>query len=110
MIVNDDTVNRGYMLVEKYMVVPKHGIIIPGVQGMHPHALGKMMIGEDKDKFCLFPAHVGYDVDTRYQSFLFIPIHEIICFVEPEEHERFEPYKKLNPPKEGDQWIGTTDR
>ncbi len=39
MIVNDDTINRGYMLVEKYMVTPKSGIIIPGVQGMHPHAL-----------------------------------------------------------------------
>lgn len=36
MIVNEETINQGYMLVEKYMVVPKSGIIIPGVQGMHP--------------------------------------------------------------------------
>ncbi len=48
MIVNDDTINRGYMLVEKYMVVPKHGIIIPGVQGMHPHTLCKPGV------FCAF--------------------------------------------------------
>lgn len=39
MIVNEETINQGYMLVEKYMVVPKSGIIIPGVQGMYPHAL-----------------------------------------------------------------------
>jgi len=110
MIVNEDTINTGYMLIEKYMVTPKGGIIVPGMSGLHQHCLGKLMIGEHKGKFCLFPAHVGYDVETRYQSFLFIPLREIICFVEPEEHESFEPYKKLTVPKEGEQWISSLDK
>jgi len=45
MRVLEDTINLGYLLVEKYMVVPKTGIIIPGVQGLSPHAIGKIMIG-----------------------------------------------------------------
>jgi len=105
MRVLEDTINLGYLLVEKYMVVPKTGIIIPGVQGLSPHAIGKIMIGEDKGKFVLFPAHVGYDVDTRYQKLLFIPKREIIAYVEPEENENFKPYQQINPTNPNAEWV-----
>lgn len=110
MIVKEETINIGYLLVEKYMVVPKHGLIVPGMSGMHQYALGKISVGPDKNKFCLFPAHVGMDVETRYQSFLFIPVREIIAFVEPEEHESFEPYKKLDIKPAGSEWINNLQK
>ena len=105
MKVEESTINLGYMMVEKYMCVPKTKLIIPGNSSFSPYDLGKIMLGEHKGKFCLYPAHVGMTVSTKMQELLFIPHHEIICHVEPEDGEEFIPFFKFNTNNREAEWI-----
>ena len=106
MKIDESTVNLGYMMIERYHATLKTNLIIPGTTSFSPYDIGKIMIGEHKNRFCLYPAHVGIQVDTRLQSLLFIPKNEIIAFVEPDEGEEFIPLVQLKMNKEGSDWIG----
>lgn len=111
MKVIESTVNLGYLMIERYKSVPKKEksvIIMPdGVASLTPYELGKIMIGEHAGKFCLYPSHVGMKVSVPGQELLFIPFHEVICHVEPDDAEDFVPYVQFKISKRGEEWIAT---
>lgn len=106
MKIDESTINIGYVQIERHVCVPKTKLIITGSSSLTNYEIGKLCIGEHKDKFVLYPAHVGMKVDTTTSSFLLIPKHEIVAFVEPEDNEEFMPYVQYKHYQEGSEWIG----
>jgi len=105
MKINDETINLGYVAVERHQVQKNTlgGLYIPG-ESVNQYAIGKVTHGEKKGMFCLFPVYSGVKVETKFQTIHLIPINDIIAFVEPDDDETFIALNevKVRPAE----WIG----
>lgn len=81
----ENKINKFLLTIKEVMFKEEKGIILPF--NKENFAIGKVLIGEYKDEYVLFPRHIGTKIEQGGVECKIVEYRDILAFVEPSEGE-----------------------